>query len=83
MQNKIQNPYINNQEQKENSFLSSFNTNDFLKGALLGAAAAYLLTNEKAQKNIFQALNKGANMLQMGIEELKERYEDAKAEMEQ
>ncbi len=81
-----QNPYVSSNVQNaqaNSSFLSSFNTNDFLKGALIGAAAGYLLTNEKAQKAIMKTFAKGTSMLQMGVEELKERFEDAKAEMEQ
>ena len=76
------NPYI-----KENipstisDTLSTFNTNDFIKGALIGAVATYLLTNEKAQKAIFKTFAKGSQMLQAGVEEIKERMEDAKAEL--
>jgi len=75
-----QNPYINNQPvQKANS---SFDTGNFLKGALIGAVGAYLLTNEDAQKKIFKTFAKGADMFGAGIEEMKERLEDAKAELE-
>jgi hypothetical protein len=75
-----QNPYINNQpSQKANS---SFDTGNFLKGALIGAVGAYLLTNEDAQKKIFKTFAKGADMFGAGIEEMKERLEDAKAELE-
>lgn len=90
------NPYLNNASnnaqnnanntQNNDSILSSLNpfsnlnSADFLKGALIGAAAAYLLTNENAQKSIFKAFNKGSQLFQAGVEELKERYEDAKAE---
>lgn len=55
---------------------------DFVKGALIGAAATFLLTNETAQKAIFKAFAKATSMMQIGVEELKERYEDAKAELE-
>ena len=74
-----QNPYINNQPQKANN---SFDTGNFLKGALIGAVGAYLLTNEDAQKKIFKTFAKGADMFGAGIEEMKERLEDAKAELE-
>ncbi|MCV6608057.1 MAG: YtxH domain-containing protein [Campylobacterales bacterium] len=78
-----QNPYFNNQNNNNSSFLgSSFNTGDFVKGALIGAVGAYLLTNENAQKAIFKTLAGGASMFQAGIEEMKERMEDAKAELE-
>ena len=75
-----QNPYINNQPaQKVNN---TFDTGNFLKGALIGAVGAYLLTNEDAQKKIFKTFAKGADMFGAGIEEMKERLEDAKAELE-
>lgn len=61
--------------------LGSFNSKQFLIGALVGAVGAYLLTNEKAQKNLFKTIAKGTEMFQMGIEEMKERFEDAKAEL--
>jgi len=64
------------------SLLGSFDTTNFLKGALIGAVGAYLLTNENAQKTIFKTFAKGADMFSAGIEELKERMEDAKAELE-
>lgn len=55
-------------------------TGDFVKGALIGAAVTYLLTNEKVQKALFQTVAKTSNLFQVGMEEVKERYEDAKAE---
>ena len=83
-----QNPYINQnlnplqtpqpmQTTNQNGFLNG----DFVKGALIGAAVTYLLTNKKAQDTIFQAFGKGSELFQAGIEELKERYEDTKAQM--
>lgn len=64
------------------SLFDSFDTSNFLKGAAIGAIAAYLLTNEDAQKKIFKTFAKGTEMFQAGIEEMKERFEDAKAEMD-
>ena len=64
------------------SLTSSFDTGNFLKGALVGAIGAYLLTNEDAQKKIFKTFAKGADLFGAGIEEMKERLEDAKAELE-
>jgi len=64
------------------SLTSSFDTGNFLKGALIGAIGAYLLTNEDAQKKIFKTFAKGADLFGAGIEEMKERMEDAKAELE-
>ncbi|WNL33630.1 YtxH domain-containing protein [Arcobacter cryaerophilus gv. pseudocryaerophilus] len=84
-----QNPYINsgvnqnfigqnpnNQIQNQNG---SFLNGDFIKGALIGAVATYILTNKNAQESIFQTINKAKTLVTAGIEELKERIEDAKA----
>lgn len=80
------NPYIQTPVQTAttttNSLLGNFDTNSFVKGALIGAAATYILTNENVQKNIFKLFAKGSSMLQAGFEEIKERMEDAKAELE-
>jgi uncharacterized membrane protein YebE (DUF533 family) len=93
-----QNPYINqNANQSINQNLnplqnsssvvnpttqSGFNNGDFIKGALIGAFATYLLTNKNAQETIMKTVGKGSELFSAGIEELKERYEDAKAQMQ-
>ena len=83
-----QNPYINqnfnplqNQPQV-NTPQITFSNGDFIKGALLGAALTYFLTNKNAQEGLFKAFGKGSELFSAGIEELKERYEDAKAQMQ-
>lgn len=83
------NPYLNRPEDglnanamKKDSLFGDSQMQNFVLGALVGAAGAYLLTNEKAQKNMFKAFAKGGEMLNAGVEEMKERFEDAKAEME-
>lgn len=79
-----QNPYINqtvNQApvtpitNQQNTILNG----DFVKGALIGAALTYILTNKNAQENIFKVFEKGKDFISAGVEELKERIEDAKA----
>mgnify|MGYP000017610285 CR=1 FL=1 len=85
-----QNPYINQnanfvnnpQQQNIEQSQSGFNTGDFVKGALIGAAVTYLLTNKNAQEKAFQVFGKGSELFQAGIEELKEKYEDMKAQMQ-
>lgn len=83
-----QNPYINQNfnplqnPQQINAHQSTFNNEDFIKGALLGAALTYFLTNKNAQEGLFKAFGKGSELFSAGIEELKERYEDAKAQMQ-
>jgi len=78
------NPYIDNTTQTttNTNLLGTFDTNQFLLGALIGVAGAYLLTNEKAQKAIFKTVAKGGAMFSAGLEEMKERFEDAQAELE-
>lgn len=81
------NPYINGQENfsqgaNQSSKQNGFNNSDFIKGALIGAAVTFLLTNKGAQETILKATSKGTELFQAGMEELKERYEDAKAQME-
>ncbi|MCR8679774.1 MULTISPECIES: hypothetical protein [Campylobacter] len=89
------NPYIQNlnttpnqntqaNQSNQNGFLDgvfgSAKSGDFLKGALIGAAATYILTNQNAQRAIFKGFAKLSTLFECGLEELKERYEDAKAE---
>ena len=73
-----------NNQNAQNGFLDgvfgSNDSGDFLKGALIGAAATYILTNESAQRAIFKGFAKISTLFECGLEELKERYEDAKAE---
>jgi len=78
------NPYINQQNPlSQNSLLfDSFDTQKFLVGVAVGAVGVYLLTNEEAQKTLFKSVIKTGELLSAGIEELKERFEDAKAELE-
>jgi len=81
-----QNPYINqnsnqNTQSTNNTQQNTIFNGDFLKGALIGAALTYVLTNKNAQENIFKAFEKGKEFFSAGIEELKERIEDAKASM--
>jgi hypothetical protein len=53
----------------------------FLKGAAAGALAAYLLSNEQVQQQAIKAAVKSWSLLQGGIEEMKERFRDAEAEL--
>ncbi len=52
----------------------------FWKGALLGAAVALLVTNESIQKGVVKTVSKLTLAAQSGMEEMKEKFEDAKAE---
>ncbi len=71
----------NNTTNAISSFFSTGNTQqDFLKGALIGAVATFVLTNKDTQRAIFKGFAKLSALFEMGIEEMKERYEDAKAE---
>ena len=61
----------------------SSQSSQFWKGAVIGTGIALLLGNETVQK----AMIKGATTLfsaaQAGVEEIKEKFEDIKAEMDQ
>ncbi len=52
----------------------------FWKGALLGAAVSMLVTNETVQKGVVKSVSKLTAAAQSGVEEMKEKFEDAKAE---
>jgi hypothetical protein len=62
---------------------SFFNFRDerFIRGAITGAALTFLLTNEGLQKNTVKSLVKVWSTLQGGFEEMKERFQDAEAEV--
>jgi len=60
---------------------SSLFNDRFFKGLLIGAAAAYLLTNESVQRTAIKGAVKAWSLLQGGVEELKERFHDAEAEI--
>lgn len=64
------------------SYFGGINTTQLLTGALIGAAATYLLTNETVQKRLFKGIAAMGDIVSGGMDELKERYEDAKAEYE-
>jgi hypothetical protein len=71
-------PMVAPQYQQQNTSL--FNER-FFKGLLIGAAAAYLLTNENVQRTAIKGAVKAWSLLQGGVEELKERFHDAEAEI--
>lgn len=64
------------------NIVPNFSSVNFIQGALIGAVASYILTNENAQQTIFKSVVRMGKLLQAGTEELKERFEDAKAEIE-
>lgn len=54
----------------------------FWKGAIIGTGVALLVTNETVQKAVVKTVSKGMAAASAGVEELKEKFEDAKAEVE-
>ncbi len=52
----------------------------FWKGVALGAAVTLLLTNDSVQKGLVKTVARMTAAAQSGIEEMKEKFEDAKAE---
>lgn len=68
----------------DSGLASFFNFRDerFLRGAITGAALTFLLTNEGVQKNTIRSLVRMWSTLQGGFEEMKERFQDAEAEVQ-
>lgn len=66
--------------QHEASFFN-FRNERFLRGLLIGATATYILTNEKVQRSTIKGMVRVWSTLQGGLEELKERFQDAEAEL--
>ncbi|ACK51822.1 conserved hypothetical protein [Methylocella silvestris BL2] len=52
-----------------------------VKGLIIGAGAAYLATNEKAQRTILRSAVQLWTTLRGSVEEFKERFHDAEAEV--
>jgi hypothetical protein len=69
--------------QLSNGLSSFFDFKDerFLKGAIVGAAATFLLTNDSVQKSAIKSVVKIWSLFQGGVEEMKERFRDAEAEI--
>ncbi len=59
----------------------NFANDRFVKGLLIGAAATYLVTNESVQRALIKGVVKTWSMLQGGVEEIRERFHDAEAEL--
>jgi len=66
---------------QQSSPLLNFSNDRFLKGLLIGAAATYPLTNESVQRTMIKGAVKAWNFVQGGVEEIKERFHDAEAEL--
>lgn len=73
--------YYNQAGPHQSGGLLPMNSDSFLKGALIGAAAAYILTNENVQHSMIKGTVKAWSLLQGGVEEMKERFRDAEAEI--
>jgi tetrahydromethanopterin S-methyltransferase subunit G len=61
----------------------NFRDDQFWKGVLLGAAAALLVTNDTVQKAVMKGTASVLTAAQSGVEEVKEKFEDVKAEIQQ
>lgn len=59
-----------------------FRDERFVKGLLVGAAATFLLTNEGVQKGAIRSMVRLWTLMQGGVEEMKERFRDAEAELQ-
>ena len=66
------------------SFLGmNFRDQQFWKGALLGAAVTLIVTNESVQKGIMKTVATLYGAVQGGVQEMKEKFEDVRAEIQQ
>ena len=78
--------YAAQQIQPEPAVSSVFSLNptsaEFWKGAAIGAGVTFLVTNESVQKAVVKTFSRVMAGASAGIEEMKEKYEDAKAEVE-
>lgn len=72
--------YPAQQVQQSGSWFN-FSNDRFLKGLLIGAAATYLLTNESVQHTAIKGVVKTWSLVQGAVEEIKERFHDAEAEI--
>jgi hypothetical protein len=61
----------------------AFSDTSYVKGLLIGAGATLLLTNSAVQKALVRASVKLWSLVQGGVEEVKEQFQDIKAEMSQ
>jgi len=66
---------------QHNAPFFNFSSDRFVKGLLIGAVVTYVVTNESVQRNAIKGAVKVWTMLQGGVEELKERFHDAEAEI--
>lgn len=57
--------------------------NQFWKGALIGVGVALLISNDTVQKSIMKGASTLFSAAQAGVEEVKEKFEDIRAEKEQ
>lgn len=65
----------------QSSLMGTLTSSSFIKGAVIGGVAAYVLTNENVQNGVIKAAVQSWSILQGGIEEMKERFRDAEAEL--
>ncbi|MDR0665153.1 MAG: hypothetical protein LBF86_06495 [Helicobacteraceae bacterium] len=54
----------------------------FIKGAIIGGLATYLLTNKAAQETLFKAALRFGAASAQAFGEIKDRFDDMKAEVE-
>jgi hypothetical protein len=65
-----------------NAIFGGSSKEQFIKGAAIGAIAAYLLTNKAAQEAIFKAVIRFGAAGAQAFGDMKDRFDDAKAEIE-
>ena len=64
------------------NYLSLMRSNGFWGGIAVGAVATYVLTNKEVQNTAFRVAASFVNGLRGSVEEAKERFQDAEAEIQ-
>ena len=68
----------------QSTFLGlNFQDQQLWKGVILGAGITFLLTNDNVQKSVIKGAAKLYGLVQGGVQEIKEKFEDVQAEMRQ
>lgn len=64
------------------SIKTALTSGNFWTGAIVGGVVAVIASNPEAQKAILKGAAKGVNLLTSSLAEAKEKFSDAKAEVE-
>lgn len=80
--NKPDYGYYNQWQQSADSYREQNSSTHFITGLVAGAAVAYLLSNKKVREGISATGSQAWSAVRGEMEELKEKLEDTKAELD-